>query len=397
MNCILLRGIAFIAVCCPQVGFSRGAEWTLGVVGIWPWEVVQRVDSKGELSDNELGYADVSLVCSAISIPNEPSVDPLVWEFRVLAFNVEVEQKKEVDSKEVVVQGWRSMERSLAHLEQEDNAQEAGNTRIARIPAGGWYRLEVRCLHGNDEMARHGIEPIGIGEVILIAGQSYATNCNDERLKVTDKASRVSAYNSATKTWAIANDPQPAPDGSDGGSIWPPVGDTLANDLGVPICFANVAVGATASSQWLPDTPLHQRLIQVGKELKRFRAVAWQQGESDVLAKTSTQQYVDNLAQIESSASTVWSFRPSWFLAKSTHHPTVYHDPEGESAIRSAIDELCKTVPFQYGPDTDLLQGENRGDMTTRRHFTGLGQTRAAKMWAQILKDAVSDGTANHR
>ena len=35
-----------------------------------------------------------------------------------------------------------------------------------------------------------------------------------------------------------------------------------------------------------------------------------------------------------------WGFEPPWLLAKSTHHPTVYHDPAGEGCIRNAIDEL---------------------------------------------------------
>jgi hypothetical protein len=378
---MILKNILAVAACCILVGASYAIEWTVQVDGIRPWEVVQRVDSKGGLHIEGLGYADVSLACSAISVPQDASIHLLEWEFRVLAFVDGSELSTPMVSSEGVVQEWQPLKNDgLSH-----EASAASRTRIARIRAGGWYRLEVRCFHETQELARQSIEPIGVGEVFLVAGQSYATNCNDERLKVTDKFNRVSGYNSATQTWAVANDPQPTPDGSDGGSIWPPVGDALANDLGVPIGFANVAVGATASSQWLPETTLHQRLIEVGKDLKRFRAVVWQQGESDVLAKTSTQQYVINLSQIETSAAMAWSFRPVWFLAKSTHHPTVYHDPEGESAIRSAIDELCKAAPFQHGPDTDLLQGENRGDLTTRRHFTGIGQMHAGEMWTEKL------------
>jgi hypothetical protein len=62
-------------------------------------------------------------------------------------------------------------------------------------------------------------------------------------------------------------------------------------------------------------------------------------------------------------------------------HPTVYNDPEGEARIRTAIDELCQQPGFRPGPDTDLLTGENRGGLGTRRHFSGIGQRRAGQMW----------------
>ncbi|HUG69206.1 MAG TPA: neutral/alkaline non-lysosomal ceramidase N-terminal domain-containing protein [Pirellulaceae bacterium] len=101
----------------------------------------------------------------------------------------------------------------------------------------------------------------------IVAGQSYATNCNDEHFRVTDPQSRVAAFDSATGTWRVANDPQPVPDGSDGGSIWPPLGDALAKELRVPIGFANAAVGGTSSMQWMPGGKLHPRLVDVGKNI----------------------------------------------------------------------------------------------------------------------------------
>jgi hypothetical protein len=135
----------------------------------------------------------------------------------------------------------------------------------------------------------------------------------------------------------------------------------------------------------MPGGVLHQRLLEAGIRIQRFRAVLWQQGESDVLAETSTAQYVANLQQIEKDASNAWSFRPTWFLAKSTHHPTVYNNASGEGQIRAAIDQLCLEAPFRYGPDTDSLQGENRGDIKSRRHFTGVGQIRAAALWSDAV------------
>lgn len=268
----------------------------------------------------------------------------------------------------------------------------------ARVAAGGWYRLELRC-QGDKETAAVGVvEPIGVGEVFIVAGQSYATNCNDERFKVIDPQARVVAFGAAKSTWAIAHDPQPTPDGSDGGSIWPPLGDALAMQLRVPIGFANVAVGGTSSEQWLPEGELHPRLAKVGKALGRFRAVLWQQGESDVIAKAVTEKYVANISTIRQAAAKDWDCSPPWLLAKSTHHPTVYDDPEGEARIRSGIDELVKRPGFRAGPDTDALRGENRGDAKSRRHFSAIGQRRAAEMWLAALMHEVfaTQGSSVH-
>lgn len=256
------------------------------------------------------------------------------------------------------------------------------------VPAGGWYRLELRQQDdAGATLATGACEPFGVGEVFLVAGQSYATNTNDERLRVTDAAARVAALNTATGEWAVAHDPQPAPDNTDGGSIWPPLGDELVKRFRVPVAFANVAVGATASAQWLPGEVLHDRLSSVGTSLGRFRAVLWQQGESDVIAATTTEQYIANLQRIRQSAVRAWGFEPVWIAAKSTHHPTVYNDPAGEGRIRDAIDRLSDITGFAAGPDTDTLTGEHRGDINSRRHFSASGQRAAAALWLQTLSE----------
>ncbi len=259
-----------------------------------------------------------------------------------------------------------------------------------KVFSGGWYRLEIRCRANERVVAQGSVEPFGVGEVFVVAGQSYSTNCNDEQFQVTEPQGRVVAFNSAKGTWGVAHDPQPAPDNSDGGSIWPPLGDALSKDLRVPIGFVNVGVGATSSMQWMPEGALHQRLVQVGKTLGRFRAVLWQQGESDVIAKTTTATYVQNLKTIREVAAKAWGIEPAWLLAKSTLHPTVYNDPAGEGRIRTAIDELSKVRGFRPGPDTDTLTGENRGGPKSRRHFSGIGQRNAAQMWLAVLQRELS-------
>ncbi|MFM7039616.1 MAG: sialate O-acetylesterase [Planctomycetaceae bacterium] len=259
-------------------------------------------------------------------------------------------------------------------------------TATVILPAGGWYRLDVRLrATAGGAVSTATVEPIGVGEVFLIAGQSYATNTNDERLQVKDSQQRVSAYHWETGRWQLANDPQPAPDRSDGGSIWPPVGDRLAEFLEVPVGFVNVAVGGTSTRQWLPDGPLSERMHRVGQSVGAFRAVLWQQGESDVIEGTSAEDYVARLQAIRAAAVAAWKSEPLWLCAQSTHHPTVYNDPQGESRIRAAIVTVSELPGFGLGPDTDMLTGPNRGGPGSRRHFSPTGQQNAAKLWSDLL------------
>jgi len=328
-----------------------------------PHQVVQRIGvAPGK------GYADVKLVGK---LPAD--VQKATWDYRIVILADQPEQSLKADT----ASEWKNMIPTF-----EGQTFQAA----ARIPAGGWYRLECRCRIGDNLLATGAVEPIGVGEVFVVGGQSYATNCNDERLTVADPRQRVLAFNLAKQTWAVANDPQPVFDGSDGGSIWPSLGDALAKEFEVPIGFANVAIGGSSSAQWLPEGNMLPRLISAGKSLGDFRAVLWQQGESDVIAKNSTAGYVANIGRIREAAEKGVGISRPWLLAKSTHHPTVYNDPEGEGRIRAGIDELVKLPTFRAGPDTDTLKGENRGDKNSRRHFSGIGQRRAAEMWLSSIR-----------
>lgn len=261
-----------------------------------------------------------------------------------------------------------------------------------RVPAGWGYYLTIRQLTDGKPKLLSTVAPFGVGEVFLVAGQSYASNSNDERLSVTDPEHRVLAYDSRKGTWAVANDPQPTGDGSDGGSIWPPVGDALVKELGVPVAFANVAVGGTSSIEWLPDGKLHPNLVKAGQALGQFRAVLWQQGESDVIVDTPAETYVSNICAIRDTAAKAWGVNPPWLLAKSTLHPTVYNYPDREARIRGAIDTLTASSGYRPGPDTDTLKDENRGGEKSRRHFSAIGQRNAAAMWvASIRQELFAD------
>jgi acyl-CoA thioesterase-1 len=359
------------------VNLAAAEDQRIAITSPTPWQVIQRVGfdpsnaAKSEPGHAAFGSAQIEVYGN---LPDDVPVDSRL-QYRVIAANND--QGKATD--------W-----TLAAPGSLDLKNNAFNFPLI-VAAGGWYRLEITVTDEIGYRAAGSLEPFGVGEVFVIAGQSYATNTNEERLHVSDPQTRVSSLNVANSTWATAHDPQPTPDGSDGGSIWPAVGDLMVQQFHVPIGFANVAVGGTSSLEWMPSGPLHPRLKQAGAALGRFRAVLWQQGESDVIAKTSIEQYVENLQTIRRSAVRSWGFEPVWLAAKSTHHPTVYNDPEGENRIRQATEQLWSMQGFGRGPDTDTLTGENRGDQNSRRHFSAIGQRRAASMWHSVLAERISE------
>jgi hypothetical protein len=261
------------------------------------------------------------------------------------------------------------------------------------IPAGGWYRLELRYIAADHQVITSALEPFGVGEVFIIAGQSYAENCNDEYTRIEDLQGRVSGYHLLTQQWRIAHDPQPSVialgvyDKRYKGTIWPSAMNHLLRSIKVPIGMVNVAVGATASRQWLPGKPLFRNLLNAGIEVGNFRALLWQQGESDVIEETSLEVYKLRIIEIKAELERQWGHSFLWLPAKSTIHPTLYNKPLEAEQIRNAIADLWNTKGFLPGPDTDVLDGIGlyRAPKSASEHFTLLGQQQAGILWSQAI------------
>ncbi len=273
------------------------------------------------------------------------------------------------------------------------------------VPAGGWRRLEVRALAGGAVLAEASVEHVGVGEVFVVAGQSNSANHGEE--KQTVKSGRVSAFDGTR--WQIADDPQPGASGS-GGSFLPPLGDTLAGRLGVPVGFVACGSGGTSVREWLPkgarftnpptvmshvsklpdgawtcDGALYDNFVARMKSVgpTGFRAVLWHQGESDgnqtdatrTLAGPLYREYLGRIVH-DSRADIGWN--APWFVAKAT-----YHVPGDESSpeIRAAQESLWKDGIVLEGPDTDALKGVMREAGGKGVHFSGPGLREHAALW----------------
>ena len=273
------------------------------------------------------------------------------------------------------------------------------------LPAGGWYRIEVRALSGGQPVAGATVEHVGVGEVFVIAGQSNSANHGEE--KQTTKTSKVATFDG--KRWLLSSDPQPGASGG-GGSFLPPFGDAMAQRFNVPVGFIACGIGATSVREWLPkgakfpNPPTltgrvqqlpsgeweskgeaYEMLVARMKQLgpHGFRAVLWHQGESDANQTDATRtlpgklyrEYLERVIR-ESRREIGWD--ATWFVAQVS-----YHVPGDEASpdIRAAQASLWKDGIALEGPDTDALKSEWRDSGGKGVHFSGPGLREHAARW----------------
>ncbi|TNE52344.1 MAG: hypothetical protein EP343_00865 [Deltaproteobacteria bacterium] len=248
----------------------------------------------------------------------------------------------------------------------------------------GWYELQVRFRKNGAVVDTQTLEPFGVGEVLIIAGQSNSANSG----KPPQKAKDPRVMNYGFGNWVPAVDPMLIATGN-GGSPWPLLGDHLAGLWNVPIGILSVGWGGTRVDQWLPlstDTRqlylrLKDALAVVG--LRGARAVLWHQGESDSSVKTSQQVYAQRLNAViqQSRKDAGWDI--PWYIAGVSYLPN--STAAAKKAIRDAQDQVVANHPQNFaGPTTDDLTGATwRHDNV---HFNQAGLAEHAKRWLAVLR-----------
>jgi len=258
---------------------------------------------------------------------------------------------------------------------------ETGRFRGAlQVPAGGWYRIEVRARKGDQTLVQAALEKVGVGDVFVTAGQSNSVNFGQARQAAKDD--RVVYFDG--KSFAPAKDPIPGGFGG-GWTPWALLGDLLAKRWNVPICFRSSTLTYTPVSEWLP-TAMHNQYPTLVERLKAFdphgvRAVLWHQGESDSLAKTSAEQYCAQLTQVIQCVRKEIGYDVDWFVAQASFHPGC-GKPQQEPVAEGQKLIWKSKVAFPGPVTDDLLGKEYRSDGV---HFTERGLQTHAQRWFEAI------------
>jgi|GEM_PF-1316086 len=268
---------------------------------------------------------------------------------------------------------------------------------LVGVREGGWYLIEVRVYDGDLLLDEAAVKRVGVGDIIITAGQSNA-GCFGSPPQVPSD-DRVSAYNLLTGTWQFAADPQPNISGNmgTGGSPWPRLGSMLATNNPVnpvPVGFVGLAYGGSAACQWLPvpwppyNLPLYQNLTNA---LQRFGSngvccVLWHQGEADAVFGASSAAYSQILSHIiaQSRLDAGWSV--PWGIAEATYNPGLRMDQEEAVAAGQRAVVYGNANVFR-GPRTDDFFWEGKLlPLPDGIHFNQMGLDDHAAQWFQALE-----------
>lgn len=274
-----------------------------------------------------------------------------------------------------------------------------------RIPAvqGGWYDLEAEAFNGPQSLGIYRVQRVGVGEVLLVSGQSnaqgaaYETGATDDRVSCVDYFddditesrfplvfSHLSGVLNAGPTNFLY--------------IYGLLGDKLVQRLGVPVLLYGSAQGGASSTRWrqtaegrldIPD----DQLWQGGEDLRPYRAIKatlnhyvqrtglrailWHQGESD--KDQSGSAYVSNLRKIiDISRQDAAAPDLAWIIARAS-----WISGGGDANITNAQNQVIAEVPNCFpGPNTDLYDNTYRRDGT---HFLKTFYPQLAELWSQSM------------
>jgi Carbohydrate esterase, sialic acid-specific acetylesterase len=235
---------------------------------------------------------------------------------------------------------------------------------IFRQPAGGFYNLQIRPMFQGQPGEAANVFTVGVGEVFITAGQSNSTNNGTTTgflpsllVSCFDDGSGLGFdTNYPGASWRWGYDPQPAIDNSTGGSVWPTMATNLSNVLGVPVGLYTAGCGGTSIEQWVPDNILFARLcnaIEYFNGRGGFRAVLWDQGETDYLGETDPATYQNNLRMLINQSRAVTGVPVKWMVAQAATCLTDnLPERQGIEQAQAAVVDYVLTFP---GPNTDSI------------------------------------------
>jgi hypothetical protein len=192
------------------------------------------------------------------------------------------------------------------------------------------------------------VDPINIGDVFFVIGQSNAEGNGDDNQVVTSDLSG-SMWQIGGTAWLELADPTHL-----FGSPWPIVASYMMDNQDVPFGIVATAVGGTGlnNGEWLPGgTMYEQALVTLANSgVNGIKAMLWHQGEADVSAGGNKAAYQSNL-----------SFMVDSFQADAPQLAGVKlvaaQIGDRNTAQRDNVDNIRLAIQDRWINDSDILAG----------------------------------------
>ncbi|GAB3500253.1 hypothetical protein GCM10027341_25170 [Spirosoma knui] len=311
--------------------------------------------------------------------------------------------------------------------------------------SGGWYTLTVRSIVGSTTVAQAVVDPVGIGEVFITAGQSNSRGLgigDNDLGTATGRVMSIDSINHSYPPGAQAlvsvGDPFPVPvfkpltaghrifPMAESSWGWGELGDYIVNRYNVPVAYYVTGWDGSTIDNWLksangtptcnayycvenwpylqPYTNL-KNVLQYYASMAGVRAVLWHQGEAEGdVARNEIPQYAERLrALIQKTRQDFGNRSMPWVIARASFNGQVT-----TPAVVAQQEAVIATANFNVfqGPFNDTIQ--NRNANTVDVHFRNsarpsphpryylnpasipvdMGLSRFARNWNNSLNDA---------
>ena len=314
------------------------------------------------------------------------------------------------------------------------NNPHSGNFYGSMTVTGGWYKLEVRAILDNAEVAISSVERVGVGEVFLIAGQSNSTGGDEHPNGPSATDDRVSSVNfqnynpNASPSIAPYSAIQlPCPEFVHLDAVtktapfgnyawcWGAFGDSLVKKLQVPVMIFNAGWSSTGIRNWRESIPVNSSTVgdfgfqyppglpfgHLRTALNNYiaqlgiRAILWHQGETDNMANRTREDYLADIREvIKATRDLSGKNNLAWVVARASRFTINGNTRTWQPVIDAQNDvigigihgaDLNYKLPAVFaGPETDAYFDTNYRSID-QTHFTGKGLLYLAGWWAEKL------------